>query len=242
MQYAGGPMQVIAADGINVEPFPVSKLEIATAETYDLLVTIPPTGAAELRATANDITGYSSSYFGAGEPMKAPDLPRINYFQMMREMGSMGNMTGMDMGGNGQMDPKGGGMKGMDMKGGSGDMKGMSMPGSPAPQQPADPAMKGMNMQNGTMPAATAPSPQNRPMNMQEKAGKSMGTMQDKGGMPGMDMGGGMAGMSMGGSGGDFNYNQPAGSEPDHAGFHPAVARHQAHAHRQHAALRVVVR
>ena len=34
-------MQVIAADGINVEPFPVSKLEIATAETYDLLVTVP---------------------------------------------------------------------------------------------------------------------------------------------------------------------------------------------------------
>ena len=177
LQYAGGPLQVIAADGINVEPFPVSKLEIATAETYDLLVTIPPAGAAELRATANDITGYSSSYFGAGEPMKAPDLPRINYFHMMREMNSMGNMTGMNMGGNGQMDPKGGGLKGMDMK-------------------------------NGTMPASAAPSPQDRPMNEQEKAGKSMGTMQDQGSMAGMDMGGGMAGMSMGGGSGDFNYSQ----------------------------------
>jgi CopA family copper-resistance protein len=221
LQYAGGPMQVIAADGINVEPFPVSKLEIATAETYDLLVTIPPTGAAELRATANDITGYSSSFFGAGEPMKAPDLPRINYFQMMREMGSMGNMTGMDMGGNGQMDPNGAGMKGMDMKGDGGAMKGMnrkgqdkkgqdmSMPGGQQSKQAADPAMKGMDMKNGTMPANTAPSPQNRPMNEQEKAGKSMGTMQDKGGsMPGMDMSGGMAGMSMGGTSGDFNYNQ----------------------------------
>ncbi|AII54499.1 hypothetical protein N008_21475 (plasmid) [Hymenobacter sp. APR13] len=207
LQYAGGPMQVIAADGINVEPFPVSKLEIATAETYDLLVTIPPAGAAELRATANDITGYSSSFFGAGEPMKAPDLPRINYFQMMREMGSMGNMTGMDMGGNGQMDPNGG-MKGMDMKGGSGEMKGMNMPAGRQSTQPADPSMKGMDMKNGTMPASTAPSPQNRPMNMQEKSGKSMGNTQDMGSMAGMDMGGGMAGMSMGGAGGDFNYNQ----------------------------------
>ncbi|KAA9325121.1 multicopper oxidase domain-containing protein [Hymenobacter busanensis] len=197
LQYAGGPMQVIAADGINVEPFPVTKLEIATAETYDLLVTIPTTGAAELRATANDITGYSSSYFGTGEPIKAPDLPRINYFQMMREMNSMGSMTGMDMGGNGQMDPHGGGMKGMDGKGGGGDKKGMNMPGS----QSAEPAMKGMNMQQGTMPASTAPSPQNRPMNQQEKSGKSMGNMQEMGGMAGMNM----SGMSMGG---DFNYNQ----------------------------------
>ncbi|RTQ45066.1 copper oxidase [Hymenobacter gummosus] len=204
LQYAGGPMQVIAADGINVEPFPVSKLEIATAETYDLLVQVPAAGAAELRATANDITGYSSSYFGAGEPLKAPDLPRINYFQMMREMGSMAGMTGMDMGGNGQMDPNGGGMKGMDMKGGSGEMKGMNMPAGRQSTQPADHTMKGMDMKNGTMPASTAPSPQNRPMNMQEKSGKSMGTMQDMGGM---NMSG-MSGMNMGGAGGDFNYNQ----------------------------------
>ncbi|MCA8833318.1 multicopper oxidase domain-containing protein [Hymenobacter pini] len=206
LQYAGGPMQVIAADGINVEPFPVSKLEIATAETYDLLVQVPAMGAAELRATANDITGYSSSFFGAGEPMKAPDLPRINYFQMMREMNSMGNMTGMDMGGNGQMDPNGAGMKGMNMQGGSRDMQGMNMPGGQPPQPPADQSMKGMNMQRGTMPAATAPSPQDRPMNMQEKSGKSMGTMQDMSGMAGMNMSG-MAGMSMGG-GGEFTYNQ----------------------------------
>jgi CopA family copper-resistance protein len=222
LQYAGGPMQVIAADGINVEPFPVTKLEIATAETYDLLVQVPAMGAAELRATANDITGYSSSFFGSGEPMKAPDLPRINYFQMMREMGSMGNMTGMSMGGNGEMDPNGGGMKGMSMPGSQDrkgmdmgskkkqgkDMPGMNMSGGQPPKggqqmkgmnMDGDPATKGMNMKNGTMPAATAPSPQDRPLNMQEKSGKSMGTMQDQGGM---------AGMSMGGSGGDFNYNQ----------------------------------
>nr|WP_225987805.1 multicopper oxidase domain-containing protein [Rufibacter sp. LB8] len=98
LQYAGGPMQVISADGINVEPFPVNKLEIATAETYDVLITVPQMGAAELRATSSDITGFTSGYFGNGDVMKAPDLPRLNYFQMMREMGSMENMSGMDMG------------------------------------------------------------------------------------------------------------------------------------------------
>ncbi|QIL78178.1 multicopper oxidase domain-containing protein [Hymenobacter sp. HDW8] len=190
LQYAGGPMQVIAADGINVEPFPVNKLEIATAETYDLLVTVPTMGAAEFRATANDITGYTSTYIGEGEPMKAPDLPRINYFQMMREMNSMEGMSGMDMGGAGMTKQQGGGeMKGMDMSG--------QKPASGSP-------MPGMDMQHGAPPATTAPSPQNRPENAQEKAGKSMGSMQDMGGMSGMDMGG-MAGMS--GSAGDFNYN-----------------------------------
>ncbi|UPL51263.1 multicopper oxidase domain-containing protein [Hymenobacter sublimis] len=199
LQYAGGPMQVIAADGINVEPFPVTKLEIATAETYDLLVTVPAVGAAEFRATANDITGYTSTYIGQGEPMKAPDLPRINYFQMMREMNSMEGMSGMDMGG-----------AGMTKEQGSGEMKGMDMAGHQGPK-PAPPAsgsaMPGMNMEHGAAPATTAPSPQSRPANAQEKAGKSMGSMQDMGGMAGMDMGG-MAGMSgMGGSAGDFNYN-----------------------------------
>ena len=206
LQYAGGPMQVISADGINVEPFPTSKLELATAETYDVLITVPQMGAAELRATSSDITGYTSGFFGAGTAMKAPDLPKINYFQMMREMGSMGNMSGMSMGGAGQMDKKGG----MDLLGG-GDMKGMDMTGDQnkegmdkkggqadkAPDMKGSPQnMKGMDMQHGTMPARTARSPQNRPMSMQEKGDKGMGSMQD------------MGGMSMGGMAGDFNYNQ----------------------------------
>ncbi|MBX9851310.1 MAG: multicopper oxidase domain-containing protein, partial [Cytophagaceae bacterium] len=89
LQYAGGNMQVMSADGINVVPFPVNKLEIATAETYDVLITIPESGAAELRATALDVTGYASGFFGNGDIIKAPDIPRLNYFQMMREMNSM---------------------------------------------------------------------------------------------------------------------------------------------------------
>ena len=201
LQYAGGPMQVIAADGINVEPFPTSKLEIATAETYDLLITVPPMGAAELRATSSDVSGYTSGYFGQGAPMRTPDLPKLNYFQMTREMNSMGSMTGMRMGGAGQMSqqgtsaPAGGKMKGMDMSGGQ---------AAQAPATKGGAAMSGLDMQHGTTPAATTAPPRNRPMNQQQKGDMGMGSLQDSDNMGGMAMGG----MAMGGMGGDFNYNQ----------------------------------
>ncbi len=46
LQYANSYMRIIAADGINVTPVNVNKLEIAIAETYDVLITVPETGAA----------------------------------------------------------------------------------------------------------------------------------------------------------------------------------------------------
>ena len=183
LQYAGGPLQVIAADGNDVVPFPVTKLEIATAETYDLLITVPPIGAAELRATSSDVTGYTSAYFGNGEAMKAPDLPKLDYFQLTREMNQMGPMTGLSANGAGQMSttkPAAPGAKGQTVPN-AGDMKGM----------------KGMNMQNGPEPAAPVPTPADRPMNRQERNGLSMGSLQDQG-----------IGMDMGGMAGEFNYNR----------------------------------
>lgn len=122
LQYGMSYMRLIAADGINVTPVSVSKLEIATAETYDVLITIPETGAAELRATSWDVVGFSSGYFGNGPIMNAPDIPKLDYFKMMREMGSM-NMNGMDM-------------KNMDMK----EMK-----------IPSDTSASKMNMDMGNM-------------------------------------------------------------------------------------------
>lgn len=205
LQYAGGPMRVIAADGINVEPIEVRKLEIATAETYDLLITVPPAGAAELRATSSDITGYASGFFGSGPPLKAPDLPRLNYFQMMREMNQMENMSGMEMGGAGMTQPSGQ-MNGMKMDGMKMDgmkMDGMKMDGMPMDGMPmggTPPA--GNQLPAGTQPAATAPTPADRPQNAQEKGDLGMGSLQDQG-MNGMA---GMAGM--GGAPGDFSYNQ----------------------------------
>ncbi len=108
LQYAGGPMRIVSSDAINVQPLDVNKLEVAIAETYDILITIPETGAAELRATSWDVVGYCSAFFGNGNQINAPDIPKLDYFKMMREMGSMNmgsgksknmqSMKGMDMG------------------------------------------------------------------------------------------------------------------------------------------------
>lgn len=117
LQYGMSYLRLIAADGINVTPVSVSKLEIAVAETYDVLITVPESGSAELRATSWDVVGFSSGYFGNGPVMNAPDIPKLDYFKMMREMGSM-NMNGMNM-------------DGMDMK--NMDMKEMKMPSDTIP-------------------------------------------------------------------------------------------------------------
>ena len=180
LQYAGGPLQVIAADGNDVVPFPVTKLKIATGETYDVLITVPPIGAAEFRATSSDVTGYTSAYFGAGEAMHAPDLPKLDYFQLTREMNSMMGMSGMNMSGAGQM-----------------STTKPAAPGAKGQQAPNAGDMKGMNMQHGPEPTAPVPTPADRPLNRQQRNGLSMGSLQDQG-----------IGMDMAGMAGEFNYNR----------------------------------
>jgi FtsP/CotA-like multicopper oxidase with cupredoxin domain len=68
LEYAGGPMQVISADGLPVQPFDEKRLLIGIAETYDVIVTVPPDGSYELRATAHDSSGHSSLWIGSGPP------------------------------------------------------------------------------------------------------------------------------------------------------------------------------
>jgi CopA family copper-resistance protein len=123
LQYAGGQMQVIAADGLDVSPLKVDRLEIAVAETYDVLITAPQRGAAELRATSWDIMGYASAFFGNGEVKNAPTLPVLNYFEMMRQMNSMDDMSGMDMPGGKDTSASMTGNGGMKLH----DMSGMDM-------------------------------------------------------------------------------------------------------------------
>lgn len=100
LQYAGGKMKIVAADGLDIEPIEVDRLLIAIAETYDVEVTLPKDGMAyEFRATSMDIAGFASFYLGQGMKMKAPDLPKLDYFAMMHEMNKMGgmDMSGTDM-------------------------------------------------------------------------------------------------------------------------------------------------
>jgi CopA family copper-resistance protein len=172
VQFAGGQMQVAAADGINVMPLMVDKIELATAETYDVLIQMPEdSNAYEFRATSWDITGYGSIVLGKGDEVKAPTLPKLDYFAMMREMNTM--MGSMNMSGGGM---KMGNMKGMKM--GGNDMKSMNMNDK-----------KGMDMQDMNM--------KNNKDTEQGMKGMDMNNMN---GMD-MKSGGGMSGMSMPGMG-----------------------------------------
>ena len=51
---------MVGNDGNDVVPVEVDRLIIAPAETYDIVVMIPDDMSYELRATAEDRTGYSS--------------------------------------------------------------------------------------------------------------------------------------------------------------------------------------
>ncbi len=70
------PIQVISADGKDVVPVAVNGFKIGSAETYDVLVTMPKDISVELRATSNDVTGHTSVFFGTGPMEKAPDVPK----------------------------------------------------------------------------------------------------------------------------------------------------------------------
>jgi len=94
LQYAGGKLTVVANDGLDVVPVEVDRMIIATAETYDITVTIPANMQYELRATAEDRTKATSLWLGSGMKMKAPVLPKLNYFEGMKMMNGMMDMSG----------------------------------------------------------------------------------------------------------------------------------------------------
>jgi hypothetical protein len=102
IEFAGGPVKIIAADGMDVQPVSPGRFLMAIAETYDLLVKVPAGGAYELRATAQDGSGKSSFFIGRGERRAAPDVPRANLYMNhammgMSGMGSpKGSMSDMD--------------------------------------------------------------------------------------------------------------------------------------------------
>ncbi|MTI31770.1 multicopper oxidase domain-containing protein [Xanthovirga aplysinae] len=94
LQFAGGKMEVVAADGLDVVPVAVDRGLIAIAETYDVFITIPEDGSYEFRATAQDGSGYASLFLGNGEQHFAPAIPKPDIYKM----GDMHDMEGMDMG------------------------------------------------------------------------------------------------------------------------------------------------
>ena len=83
LEYAGGSMTIISADGLEVQPLEEQRFLIAVAETYDVLLKIPHSNAYELRATAHDASGYASVWIGSGLHFPAPDVPKPNLYQNM---------------------------------------------------------------------------------------------------------------------------------------------------------------
>jgi CopA family copper-resistance protein len=80
LQFSGGEMTIVAADGLDVVPVRVERLLIAVAETYDVLVRIPGPGSHELRATAQDGSSFASVRLGSGPLHSAPDMPRPDLY------------------------------------------------------------------------------------------------------------------------------------------------------------------
>ncbi|GAA0564120.1 hypothetical protein GCM10009415_53050 [Chitinophaga japonensis] len=147
LQYAGGKMELIASDGVDVQPVKIDRILIGVAETYDFLITVPSAGTYELRATSQDVASHASAFIGKGDTTYAPDVPRPNVWKMDAMMTDMSvnfpgkmshNMKGMEMDNMDHMDR---GNMDMKMDKDSGEMKMEDMP--------AD-TMPGMDMKQDT--------------------------------------------------------------------------------------------
>ena len=86
LQFAGGPMTIVSADGQDVQPVKKDRVLIGIAETYDVLVRPPGPGAYELRATAQDGSAWTSIWIGDGERHPAPTIPHANLYDAMGEL------------------------------------------------------------------------------------------------------------------------------------------------------------
>ena len=80
-------MKVIAADGQDIEPVMAKEILMGMAETYDVLFTIPEHKNFELRATAQDATGYASAWIGMGSKVQAPEKQKPDLYAPMNHTG-----------------------------------------------------------------------------------------------------------------------------------------------------------
>jgi len=89
MTFGGEAPFLVSADGMDVIPVAHSKTFIATAETYDFIMTIPQNGKVELRAMVQDGSGTTTAYFGNGETLPAEVIPKPDKIKMMQQMAEM---------------------------------------------------------------------------------------------------------------------------------------------------------
>ncbi|HEU0137992.1 MAG TPA: multicopper oxidase domain-containing protein, partial [Flavobacterium sp.] len=94
LTYSGGKITVVGNDGNDVEPVDVDRLIIGTAETYDVIVTIPDNMSYEFLVTPEDRTKSASLWLGSGMKMPAKPLLKLKYFPGMKMMNEMMAMNG----------------------------------------------------------------------------------------------------------------------------------------------------
>ncbi len=82
-EFSGGPMRVVTADGLPVEPFDIKRLLLGVAETYDVIVDLKGDVSQEFRATSHDNSGRASLWIGDGEREEAPTVPWPNLYKAM---------------------------------------------------------------------------------------------------------------------------------------------------------------
>jgi CopA family copper-resistance protein len=118
LEFAAGPVEIISADGLPVEPVKAKRFLIGVAETYDVLLTVPEGGSHEFRATSHDGSGHASLWIGSGERHPAPVLPRPNLYHAM---------GGLSLGRIFSLTPAGAmGMPDRDVRAGKFDLPGMA--------------------------------------------------------------------------------------------------------------------
>ena len=86
---AAGPLTIIANDGMEVVPIQQKRLLIGMGETYDLRFTVPASGAWEVRATAQDGSGYAAVLFGEGDEHLADAIPLVNGYAMNQALATV---------------------------------------------------------------------------------------------------------------------------------------------------------
>ncbi len=203
LTFGGEDPMLVSADGQDVVPVKHNKTFIAIAETYDFIVTMPPSGKIEIRGSVQDGSGTTAAFLGQGPILPAPNVLRPDKIAMMQQMAKMDMRMGapamkfnpdeeepqqlMDNWGMKMGNKKGmGGMAGMHHK------KEMDMSSNPMSADTTNHAAMDHSMMDHTKAGA---SMDNMPMKMD--SGKSegmsgmkmdMGSMKEGTSMPGMEM------------------------------------------------------
>jgi len=91
VEFSGGHMQIVSADGLDVHPVSQKRFLIGVAETYDVIISPPASGSFEFRATAHDGSGHASLWIGSGKRITALDISKPNLYNSM-DHGGMNNV------------------------------------------------------------------------------------------------------------------------------------------------------